>query len=246
MLIVLAAGFAIFCAGSAWRVVTVMRMPRPLRWELHPIPQGPAGKLVFILKEVVLLRSVWEGFRELWFWSWLMHLAFYLFIAATVVSLYRQGAGQTLYFASTICGLAGTNGLLSLRATNERLRPITSRATIFHLLLLALIFGTGLLAIGGGESLSGYLARPSGASLVLQIHLGLLAFFMAYMPFTHMAHMYMKYFTWHEVRWDEGGQHDPANLRRPVSWEATHIAGGRATTWSEVAADVSLGSKPRA
>ena len=78
----------IFFAGNAVRVVKFLRMPSPLRWELYPIPKGPRerqryggsyfeesdwwtkpvktshqSEVAFVLKEVLLLRGVWENFR---------------------------------------------------------------------------------------------------------------------------------------------------------------------------------------
>ena len=77
------------------------------------------------------------------------------------------------------------------------------------------------------------------------MHVALLAFFLVYFPFTHMTHAYMKYFTWHQVRWnDSPAIHDPhaaetlaVNLQRKTSWAAPHIAAGGTATWSEVVAD---------
>ena len=77
-------------------------------------------------------------------------------------------------------------------------------------------------------------------------HAGLVAFFLAYFPFTHMTHAYMKYFTWHRVRWN-----DSPSVRRSAcserlsrltcnaktSWAAPHVTAGGTATWSEVVAD---------
>ena len=57
-----------------------------------------------------------------------------------------------------------------------------------------------------------------------------------------MTRAYMKFFTWHVVRWDDSPAiSDPravrtlaANLKRKVTWAAPHIAGGDATTWLHV------------
>ena len=63
-----------------------------------------------------------------------------------------------------------------------------------------------------------------------------------YFPFTHMTHAYMKFFTFHAVRWDDTPVvHDPAtarampgNFARPISWSAAHIGGDGHHTWSSV------------
>jgi len=86
---------------------------------------------------------------------------------------------------------------------------------------------------------------PGNHPAAWHLHVGLLAFFLAYFPFTHMTHAYMKYFTWHHVRWDDSPvAHDPrtakalsVSLQRKASWAAPHIAAGGTATWSEVIAD---------
>ena len=37
----LAIAAAIFLAGNFVRVMRTLRTPRPLRWELYPVPKGP-------------------------------------------------------------------------------------------------------------------------------------------------------------------------------------------------------------
>jgi hypothetical protein len=58
-----------------------------------------------------------------------------------------------------------------------------------------------------------------------------------------MTHMFMKYFMWHGVRWDdtparfnEGNRKSIAsNMKRRVSWQAPHIHGASEQTWADVA-----------
>jgi hypothetical protein len=57
-------------------------------------------------------------------------------------------------------------------------------------------------------------------------HVYLVAFFLAYFPFTHMTHAYMKYFMWHGIRWDDqaaifdprSGKSLSSNVARTASW----------------------------
>ncbi|MGC2109472.1 MAG: hypothetical protein WA655_08135, partial [Candidatus Korobacteraceae bacterium] len=98
LIILLSVAVTLFFAGNAVRVVKFLQMPTPLRWELYPIPKGSAKRqryggsyfeesawwtkpaktshrveVAFVLKEVILLRGIWENFRGLWLWSWLLH-----------------------------------------------------------------------------------------------------------------------------------------------------------------------------
>ncbi len=211
-------------------------------------------------REMLLLKSVWDGFRGLWLWSWLLHWGLYLYVAATVFVL----AGAVLprryeiarsivgvgYASACVLGLLGSVGLLVMRAWHPRLRGFSGRTSIFNLLLLGSIFVTGALSLtaraSGLEGAIGSLPHfPVSLSPALYAHVTLVGFFLVYFPFTHMTHAYMKFFTWHQVRWDDTPAiHDPGiaralavNLQRNVTWAAQHIAGGKTATWSEVVAD---------
>ncbi len=269
---------AIFAVGNTFRVAKILRVPKPLRWELYPIPKGPrerqryggsyfedtawwtkpqtsdhGGELAFMAREVLLLTSVREGFRGLWSWSWLLHWGLYLYIAATacgVASLFSASPGlrsTTIlgYLLACSLGLVGSLGLLGLRLSHPRLRHFTGRVSILNLLLLAAIFVTGIGSSATGRALVDAASAKLPASPVLYSHVILVAFFLAYFPFTHMTHAYMKFFTWHSVRWDDSpamrdrdfASQLAANLQRPVSWAAPHIAEGGAAAWAEVVAE---------
>jgi hypothetical protein len=115
---------------------------------------------------------------------------------------------------------------------------------MFNLLLLASIFATGIASFAAVASASNVLTDNMQPA-PLHVHVFLVALFLAYFPFTHMTHAYMKFFTWHKVRWDDSPAIDnphaarslAANLKRKVTWAAPHIAGVGTTTWSEVVAD---------
>ncbi|MGO9638634.1 MAG: hypothetical protein ACLPSO_11930 [Terracidiphilus sp.] len=288
---VLIATFSFFVLANIYRVVRVIRMPAHLRWELYPIPKGPRdkqryggsyfeetnwwtrsmqsgcrGQMAFMLKEVLLLRGVFENFRALWVWSLLLHWGLYLYIASTALvvgafavrvpvasasSPVLQSFGGAAYGAACCLGAIGSFGLIATRILNSRLQGFTTRATIFNLCLFIGIFVTGLIALLIPDR--GFLAtlrtvdwRPASGehSPAAYLHFGLVGFFLVYFPFTHMTHMYMKYFTWHDVRWDdipmrfdEGERKTMAvNLGRQVSWQAPHIRGAKLQSWAEVTA----------
>ncbi len=269
----------IFLTGNIVRLIRFLRTPIPLRWELYPIPKGPAdrqryggsyfeksnwwtspgavnrgGELVYIAKEVLLLKSVRQGFPGLWVWSWLLHWGLYFYISGTVllgagillkVALLRTFAAAA-YWACCAGGLVGAAGLLVLRLVDRRLRTFTTRASVFNLLLLGSIFASGLAALATAPttlSSAGEMAQSSP----LNLHLILVGFFLAYFPFTHMTHAYMKFFSWHRVRWDDSpAVHNPraaelltANLRGRVTWAAPHITSDPMDTWSDVVTDQS-------
>ncbi len=273
----------IFFTGNIVRIIRFLRTPLPLRWELYPIPKGPTdrqsyggsyfentngwthpdivshrGELVYVAKEVLLLKSVRENFPSLWVWSWLLHWGLYLYIFGTAllgasillkVELLRTVA-TAAYWTSCTAGLVSSVGLLVLRLSQTRLRTFTTRVSVFNLLLLGSIFASGLAALLTGPatlSAPGEMIQKPSAFSGLTLHLILVGSFLSYFPFTHMTHAYMKFFSWHGIRWDDSPAiHNPsaadtlaANLRRKVSWAAPHIAQNPTAQWSEVVIDQS-------
>ena len=234
-------------------------------WWTKPVGTSHRSELAFVLKEVLFLRSVYDSFRGLWVWSLLLHWGLYLYVVATVVGIGESalplhahlGAFQVVlrygYWLACCLGVIGAVGLLVMRAGHPRLRAFTTRVGLFDLLLLGSIFATGLpvLAHGPGRvngPVVDLMSLPGSVGnnpFVFQLHVILVAVFLAYFPFTHMTHAYMKYFTWHEVRWmDSPTAHNAhaaktlsLNLQRKASWSAPHIAEDANVTWSEIVTD---------
>ncbi len=235
-------------------------------WWTKSMNTGRRGELSFLLREVFSLRGVFENFRALWVWSLLLHWGLYLYMASTTmaVAAFANNAhfafGRTLplldflsvgFGVACIFGVMGSLGLIATRILNSRLKGFSTRTTIFNLCLLVSIFITGLFALfvpdrGLVSELRDVVAWRSasgGHSWPASLHFGLVAFFLVYFPFTHMTHMYMKYFTWHGVRWDDtptrfderGRTAVVNNLARWVSWQAPHIHGEKEQSWAEVA-----------
>lgn len=287
ILISLALAVIVFLAGNALRIFRFIHLPLPLRWELYPIPKGPrdrqqyggsyfeefqwwehpqpkdhVSQLSFALREVLLLKSVRQNFRELWLWSWLLHWGLYLYTTAAlaviaslfVESSWLRTAGILGYGLACSIGLAGSLGVLALRMWHPRLRSFTSRGNLFDLALLAALFATGVMAFpavayGTDLIIVFWRSSPAGVRLSLPFlvsaHVYLVAIFLAYFPFTHMTHAYMKFFSWHGVRWDDSpamqdgrvAKELATNLQRRATWAAPHIASDKAVPWEAVVAD---------
>lgn len=234
-------------------------------WWTRPAETSRAGELRYMFEEVLFLKGVWKNFRALWLWSWLLHIGLYSLVAATALGVLMQftasatdtrgwamAALRALSWAAMCAGLAGTLGLIVLRASTPRLRPYSSRGVFLNLAVVAALFATGLAGIllepVMVENMLGMLGALLGRSeapplsAIATAHLGVVAIFLAYFPFTHMTHAYMKFFTYHSVRWDDApaatdsaAQRSVAgSLGRTVSWAAPHIAGEGTRTWREV------------
>ena len=124
-----------------------------------------------------------------------------------------------------------------MRSLHPRLRAFTTRLGIFDLLLLGSIFATGMMSLNAGATglvymvrdLLGFPAFLGDSPVVWHVHLILVAFFLAYFPFTHMTHAYMKYFTWHDVRWDDSPSSRNPRAAKALAVElATQIVMGGA------------------
>jgi nitrate reductase gamma subunit len=221
-------------------------------WWTKPAENGKRGELQFMLNEVLLMRGVCEGFRALWPWSFLLHWGLYAYILATGLALISSSLAPIAYSAAAIGGVLGAVGLIATRSLHSRVRTFTTRGAIFNLTLLGALLATAVPRTGEGglpALISSLFRAPfdipaSQYSSLAIVHICLVAFFLAYFPFTHMTHAYMKFFTWHGIRWDDkpaifdasANQALSMNVARKASWAAKHIAATGPRPWSEVVA----------
>lgn len=137
---------AVFVAGATRRVVSLLRMPRHLRWELYPIPHGgPAGskyervdfagspphrsllrEIAFMVEEVFLLKRLFLSRRSLWLGSWLLH------------------AG--LYLCTVFLGLLGTGALVTLLG----FPPSAEAGSLWQQVLCTATVAVGACGLGAG------------------------------------------------------------------------------------------------
>ena len=246
-----------FAAACTARAVQYARSPVHLRWELYPVPHekparaahggsyfedgewwrtprhySVAGELMFVIVEMLFLRTLREFNRPLWFRSFPFHFGLYLLagsgglvlitafatvltgsiVSGTLVEMLRR-----VYTAAGVAGLlmavTGALALLHRRLTDPALRPYTTPGDIFNLLFF--VTALGIVGIG-------HVTRPAGSPGALSVAVGLLswdttleiplafgcglaavALLAAYIPLTHMSHFIAKYFTYHRVRWDD-------------------------------------------
>jgi len=102
---------AVFLVVMIYRVLSIVRQPVHLRWELAPIPhdKGKAkyggsyledyewwrkkrrkslsGVIFYMAGEIFLLKGVWKNNRSLWPFSFALHTGIYLFILVLVLYL---------------------------------------------------------------------------------------------------------------------------------------------------------------
>jgi len=239
-------------------------------WWTRPQHFSLSGELTAMVPEMLFLKALWEFNRRLWYASFLFHFGLYLVIGSALLvaitaamSVIAPGAVaiiaglSALYhgtgWAGAILVLIGAGSLLIRRLTIPELKIYNTGADIANLFFFLATFAVLL----GGLAL-----QPEGANLRDMVR-GLLTFqtatpigsvfgtgvvmasaLAAYIPFTHMSHFIAKYFTYHEVRWDDrinlrGGELEAKLLPyfgyRPT-WAAAHMRADGNKTWAEIVA----------
>jgi nitrate reductase gamma subunit len=169
--------------------------------------------------------------------------------------------GQAIHYLTLLAGYAGLTlallgciGLLVKRSQDPALRPMTVPADFANLGYILILLLSALLAwllTDQTFSTSRQIVRsflqfrtlPVSSTPIL-LELVLFAGFLLYMPFTRMTHFFAKYFTYHQVRWQDtpnlpGGPLEEkikTALNFGVTWKASHIQTGK--TWAEIASEM--------
>ena len=239
-------------------------------WWTKPRQVSLLSELSVMIPEILFLRGVWEANRSLWFWSWAFHFGLYLAIGTagliTVSSFAgaESGWGAALVSVAAVLaaityllGTIGCVGMLAMRLLSARLRPFTASSAIFNLVFILAIFlsgSYGLIALGQGSwisELQGFVAGLIGLSsssmppVAVVWHVGIILAFMVYMPFTHMSHFVLKWFTYHEIRWNDEPNEKGSKLEKQINecltyrptWAADHWRTDGKKTWVDIATE---------
>jgi nitrate reductase gamma subunit len=167
-------------------------------------------------------------------------------------------AGILLFYLINITGYAGlaliflgSIGLIIKRASDEKYKFYNTSVDyinlIFILLLVISVFLTLIFSnstfILSKEFIKNLITFnfTEIANTLFIIHVVLISLFLLYFPLTRMMHLFAKYFTYHNVRWEDepnikGGKLEKRireALNFGVSWSAPHMKTGK--TWAEVA-----------
>jgi len=175
---------------------------------------------------------------------------------SSVLGTILYWGAAALWVGGLALTLAGGLGLLLRRLTDEDLKPYTTFGHIFNLLFFLVALGIAawhLVAydtiplLGGLRGVVQGLVtlRAADMTVPLFVHVAVLAVLLAYIPLTHMSHFFMKYFLYHDLRWDDepnlkGGKFEPRiqeMLGYKVSWAAPHIRGEGKKSWLDLAVE---------
>jgi nitrate reductase gamma subunit len=283
----------IFAVTFTVRTLRIMRLPVHLRWELAPVPhekgKGHYGgsyleepewwtkprekslvaEGLYMFKEIVFLKALWEHNRSLWWVSFPFHFGLYVLTAmlglvllggvANLAGIGGPGIGIVSLGVPLLAGIGyllggvGALGLLASRLASRRMRSIATPVTFLNLAILLAFFASGVWAVatvtGFGDGTLAVLgalltADPSvDVPGALAAHVLLGGVFLAWLPFTQMMHFVAKYFTYHQVRWDDeplvaGSEMEKeiqALLGQTVSWAGPHIGADGTKNWVDIA-----------
>lgn len=241
-------------------------------WWTKPRHVEHLGDIKALLIEVLFLHATFKHNLKLWFRTYPFHVGMYMLMGGTIVvvlSAFAQLLGMNpqggimifinnlinaVGFFGTICFIGGGIGLIQRRMQDEGLKKYTTPEHYFNLIVFVAFGILGLLAWAVNPSYF-ELARvfvynmisfnfAPQTSFIFSLHLLLGFFLLIWIPMTHMGHLFMKYFTYHDIRWgDEPTTYNEKTkekigeaLKFNVSWSASHIAGdGSPKTWVDVA-----------
>jgi nitrate reductase gamma subunit len=243
----------IFLVIAAFRILAIIKQPEHLRWELAPIPHDKGkGKssgsyleeyewwrkprrrsyiapIIYMLREIFLMRGIWKNNRGLWPFSSLLHSGIYLFIVTFVLDIVIAvfiitgvptsilnvflNITSVLALAGYLAGGLGAISLILKRRLDSNYRAFTTRAMYFKLAFLGAVFISGIWAWAASAAfasetsqfIKNLITLESGisAGVPLTTHIIISLLFIVYLPFTDMLHFMAKYFTHHAVRWND-------------------------------------------
>lgn len=243
-----------------------------LDWWTKPRPKSRVSELTAMGAEILLLKGVWEHNRSLWYRSYPFHLGIYMlmaFVPLLILNAFLEAVGVTfdgtgfvgflerlaafLGFLGMLLTAFGSFLMLLWRLTNEDVRDYTKLSHLFNLVIFLVVMVLFVIAVSvvpqPFDAIRGFVrglitfhpVALESSAMAAALVLGLLL--LAYIPLTHMAHFFLKYFTWHAIRWNDepnlpGGPMEAkigAMLNQPVSWAAEHIGADGKKTWAELA-----------
>jgi len=200
---------AVFFGGLFFRVLKYWRTPAPLKIPTMPAPTTQAGVVMRMGREVIFFESLFKSNKWIWIFGWMFHasllLAFFRhlryiispenflwpIINLQIIQSFGKYAGYAM--------LIGLLGLLARRIFVERIRYISNPSDYLMLILILAIAGTGMsmsfISHTDIVSLKMFVLglvrfdlQPLPSSLLLQVHLALVAALMIIFPVSKLLH----------------------------------------------------------
>ncbi len=241
-------------------------------WWTKSMSKDHLGELGVMIPEILLLKGVWDHNRPLWFGSWTLHFGLYLLIGnmfllllyslldianimlpVVVITAFNYLV-LALGYVGSIMGTIGALIMLQKRIFTKKLSMYSTGSHYWNLIHLGIIYISALIWYfqlqNPGQDLAGIyrafftFSDPGAISVAGYIHIASVLLFFIYLPFTHMTHFFTKYFTYHDVRWEDAPNKTGSklekevvkNVSQPVTWAAPHIQADGKKTWVDLVA----------
>jgi nitrate reductase gamma subunit len=235
-------------------------------WWNKPQHRSRIAPIISMAKEIFLLRGVWEHNRALWPLTFAFHMGIYLIVVMLLLSVVNAvfiiaevplyvlnvslGIASVFALAGYLLGSLGAIGLIIKRALDPNLRPFNTITKYFNLVFLGAVFISGACAWFSSPDFAsemslfvkGLINLDTGVAFTfpLSLHVIISLLFVLYLPWTDMIHFIAKYFTYHEIRWNDAPQDEKMKrelrglLAQPVSWSAAHVEANGAKNWVDI------------
>jgi len=222
--------------------------------------------LRYMAVEILLLRGVWKHNRQLWPLTFAFHGGIYLVFAMLLLSILNAifiitgvsasvldvflAITSVVALAGYLLGGLGAISLILKRALDADLRSFNSVSKYFNLVFLGAVFVSGVyswfalpdFALSMSQFIQGLVTLDTGliVAFPLSLHVILASLFFLYLPWTDMIHFVAKYFTYHEIKWNDAPKDAKMEreleglLAQPVSWSAEHIKADGKKNWVDL------------
>jgi nitrate reductase gamma subunit len=242
-----------------------------LEWWNKPRETSRIRELSVMIPEMLFLKAAWEHNRPLWNVSFPFHFGLYLtfgLVVLLVVAAVGELAGLPVdsglvglvVSVASILGpiafglaLVGAFGLLRRRLRDPALRNYSAMEHYFNLALFIAALGVALITWAAVDRnfemarafitglITFNLKEVESSLFLLQVVLAVVT--LAYIPFTHMSHFFMKYFLYHDIRWEDKPNVNAPEINEQLgkvlayepTWSADHVAIPGKKTWAEIA-----------
>lgn len=199
----------VFVVGLALKIRQYWNTPAPLKIPTMPAPVTQSGVVFRMFREVVFFESLFRSTKWTWMFGWMFHLGLALafvrhlryvmssdfFLWPLINNWLVQFAGQYASFMM----LAGLLGLLGRRIFVDRVRYISAPSDYLMLILILVITISGILmsfvtpidVVGFKAFMTGLMVfdwQELPSSVVLMIHLAMVAVLALIFPFSKLLH----------------------------------------------------------
>jgi nitrate reductase gamma subunit len=213
------------------------------KWFEKPRKKNELGMVIDMLGEMLFIKKLFKKQQKFWWISYSLHLGIYLFIGtlllagASVILPLGGILAALLGLAVNVCGLAsgilvcvGTAGLLVKRIVDREFRSYTTPQEYFNLAALFAGGASGLIAFAANKFSYKHYKKVIYSMLHFKslkslnkptvVHLLIICGLLVYIPLCKMSHYVGKYFTFHNVIWDNDPNLPGSKVEKKVIDEA--------------------------